>query len=71
MTCKYNGSNKASGIDHLIFCFEAGFDNSEHDDHFPSRSSTYTTSELVTEPSGWDEDDMRTLWHKNIFNVSG
>ena len=73
-TCKVSSSvwDRADGIDHLIACFENNIPN--YSNYFPTRSSTPTMyQESVGEPSGWDDDEIRRLWLRNLYdeNYSG
>ena len=60
-----------SGIDHLIWCLEAQVDAdvTGGDDYFTTRSPDPTDQNQSDH--AWDEDDVRTLWLKNLYNVDG
>jgi len=70
-TCQVNGSNDATGIDHLIYCFENQIDTlvTNDPDYFPERSADPTSySESATEPIGWGWSVIRAIWLKNLYD---
>ena len=60
-----------TGIDHLIWCLEAQVDTviTGGDDYFTTRDPDPTDQNQSDH--GWNEDHIRTLWLKNLYNVDG
>lgn len=65
-TCKYNGSSRASGIDHIVYCFERSL-SSRSGHHWADRAAVSSFSEGATEPSGWSQTAIFSNWHWNIY----
>lgn len=64
------GWQRADGMDHLIYCFEQEVDPTVTGSgtYFPTRSVDPTDQEeWATEPSGWSQADVRTLWTCNLY----
>ena len=62
---------RPDGIDHLIWCLENQVDSAitGGNDYFTEREN-HPTHENESDHS-WDEDDVRTSWLKNLYDVSG
>ena len=60
-----------TGIDHLIWCLEAEVDTeiAGGDDYFTRRDPDPTDQNQNNH--SWDEEDIRTLWLKNLYLVDG
>jgi hypothetical protein len=60
-----------TGIDHLIWCLEAAVDTAVTGgtDYFSTRSPDPTDQNQSDHH--WNEDHIRTLWLKNLYNVDG
>lgn len=69
-TCFVNGTTKANGIDHIIYCFERTIDPAitGSPTYFPTRSPDPTSySEGATEPPSWSQSNIRALWLRNLY----
>lgn len=68
---KVNGSwKRANGIDELIACLQnkVPYYSSLYG-HFPTRNPIpYAYQENVNEPSSWNQNDIATLWYKDLYN---
>ena len=60
-----------SGIDHLIWCLEANVDAdiTGGDDYSSTRSPDPTDQNQRNH--AWNENHVRALWLKNLYNVNG
>jgi hypothetical protein len=61
-----SGWQRASAIDHMIYCFEQTVD--------PVATAYFRgalfdgEAELATEPSGWSQSAIRSIWKADLFN---
>jgi hypothetical protein len=62
--------NRASAVDHLIWCFERGIDPAiaGNSTYFPERWVDPTNyAEYATEPANWSRDAIRALWLRDLY----
>lgn len=66
---RYNGAywSDPAGIDHLIWCLEAGVDEDITDDYFTTRPSSYNQDGQNQSGHSWDANDIRRLWLLNLY----
>lgn len=66
-TCQANGQ-RASGIDHLVYCLEQEVDTAVSHHYFLTRSPAPTSySVSATPPSNWSRTDIRALWKRDLY----
>ena len=59
---------RASGIDHMVYCFERAVDPTAQA-YFRGGSTAFDNQrESATEPASWNQMAIRTVWLANLFN---
>jgi len=61
---------RGNGVDHYVYCLENKVDPEVVDspDYFPFREQDPDDQdEGASEPAGWDETKIRTLWRYDLY----
>jgi len=65
---EYGGWARATGVDHLVYCFERRLGGYAQEGYFPTRWTVPSSwSSPVSPPLGWSAEAVKVVWQQNLY----